>query len=49
MQDFMNRPIEHDWTDEEFISEYEKTLDIKKTAAAYCITVAEARKIINNK
>lgn len=43
----MNKPVEHNWTDEDIIREYNNYQDKKSVAKRYLITVREVTKILN--
>lgn len=47
MEEFMNKPIEHQRTDEDIIRTYNQSKSVKDTAKIWCLSAAEVRKIIN--
>ena len=46
MKDFMNKPVNYEWTKEDIIREYYKCQDKKKVARIYCISVGEVTEIL---
>lgn len=44
--DFINKPIEKEWTASDIVREYEQYQDKKAVAKIFCITVAEVNKIL---
>lgn len=46
---FINEPIEHDWTNEEIICEYNKLKNKRMVARIFCITVRELNAILDGK
>lgn len=49
MQEYMNKPVEYDWTEDDIIREYDKIQDKKKVAKIYCITVKEVTEALKQK
>lgn len=49
MREYMNKPVDHNWTEEDIINEYEKIQDKKKVAKIYCITTKEVTEILKRK
>ena len=49
MKAFMNKPVDHNWTVEDIVNEYEKIQDKKKVARIYCITTKEVTEILKQK
>ena len=46
MENFMNEPVEYNWTENDIIKEFQKSNDKKKVAKAYGITVQQVTKIL---
>ena len=46
MENFMNEPIEQNWTENDIIEEYEKYKDKKKVAKIYGITTQQVTEIL---
>lgn len=46
MENFMNTPIEYNWTENDIIEEFEKYKDKKKVAKVYGIIVQQVTKIL---
>lgn len=46
MENFMNEPVEQNWTDEDVIEEYGKYDDKKKAAKIYGITTQQVAEIL---
>lgn len=46
MENFMNTPIEYNWTENDIIKEFQKYNDKKKVAKVYGITVQQVTKIL---
>lgn len=46
MREYMNKPVDYNWTDKDIIEEYKKCQDKKKVARIYCISVKEVTEII---
>ena len=46
MKNYMNKPVDKYWTNEDIKSDYELYKDIKLVARRYQITVSEVRKIV---
>lgn len=49
MREYMDKPVDHDWTEEDIVNEYEKIQDKKKVAKIYCITTKEVTEILKRK
>ena len=49
MREYMNKPVAHDWTEEDIVNEYEKIQDKKKVARIYCISTKEVTEILKQK
>lgn len=49
MREYMNKPIDHNWTKEDIVKEYERIKDKKKVAKIYCITTKEVTEILKRK
>lgn len=49
MEQYMNEPVEYNWTDKDIIEEYKKCQDKKKVARIYCIATKEVTEIIKRK
>lgn len=49
MKAYMNKPVDHNWTEEDIVNEYEKIQDKKKVAKIYCITTKEVTDILKQK
>jgi len=47
MKEYMNKPVEKNWTNEEIVREYEKCHDKKKIAKIFSMTTKTLNKIIN--
>lgn len=45
----MNKPVEHNWTEEDVVSEYKKYNDKKKVAKIYCITTKQVNEILKSR
>lgn len=41
MEKYMNKPVDCIFTDEDIVKEYERSTDIKRVEAAYCLTNVE--------
>ena len=48
MKDFMNQPIEYEWTYRDIIDDYKKYNDMKKVADIYRIDTLRVANIIKN-
>ena len=48
MKDFMNEPVEKEWTVADIIKEYEQYQDKKAVAKIFCIAVGEVKKILKD-
>lgn len=46
MKNYMNKPVDKSWTNEDVKADYELYKDIKLVAGRYQITVSEVRKIV---
>lgn len=46
MEKYMNEPVEHDWTEDEVLVEYQKIKDKKKVAKIYCITTKQVNDLV---
>ena len=46
MKNYMNKPVDKSWTNEDVKADYELYKDIKLVARRYQITVSEVRKIV---
>lgn len=46
MKNYMNKPVDKSWTNEDVKTDYELYKDIKLVARRYQITVSEVRKIM---
>ena len=46
MENFMNEPIEQNWTENDIIEEYEKYKDKKKVAKIYGVTTQQVTEIL---
>lgn len=46
MKNYMNKPVDNSWTNEDVKADYELYKDIKLVARRYQITVSEVRKIV---
>lgn len=46
MENFMNEPVEYNWTENDVIEEFEKYKDKKMIAKIYDITVKEVAEIL---
>lgn len=49
MENFMNEPVEYDWTEEDIVEEFEKYKDKKKVAKIYDITVQQVTEILKRR
>lgn len=49
MSEFMNKPVQHEWTEENIIQEFEQCHDKKQVARIWGITVKEVGEIIKRK
>lgn len=49
MERFMNKPVDHNWTEEDIIMESERIQDKKKVAKIFRITVKEVTEILIRK
>lgn len=49
MEKYMNKPVEHNWTEEDIIAEYQKIKDKKKVAKIYCITTKQVSDILKSR
>lgn len=48
-ENFMNEPVEYNWTENDIIEEFEKYNDKKKVAKVYGITVQHVTEILKRK
>ena len=46
MENFMNEPVEQNWTENDILEEYEKYKDKKKVAKIYGITTQQVTEIL---
>ena len=46
MENFMNTPIEYNWTENDIIEEFEKYKDKKKVVKIYGVTVQQVTEIL---
>ncbi|RHM40465.1 hypothetical protein DWZ70_03045 [Mediterraneibacter gnavus] len=46
MENFMNEPVEQNWTENDIIEEYEKYKDKKKVAKVYGVTTQQVTEIL---
>lgn len=46
MKNYMNKPVDKSWTNEDVKADYKLYKDIKLVARRYQITVSEVRKIV---
>lgn len=46
MENFMNEPVEYNWTENDIIEEFEKYKDKKKVAKIYGVTVQQVTGIL---
>jgi hypothetical protein len=49
MENFMNEPVEYNWTENDIIEEFEKYKDKKKVAKIYGVTVQQVTEILAGK
>lgn len=49
MENYMNKPIPYEWTNEDIIKEYEKCQDKKKVAFIWGISVKEVNEILKQR
>lgn len=49
MTQYMNEPVDHEWTSEDVLQEYEKYQDRKKVAAVFKITTKEVGEILKKR
>lgn len=49
MGNFMNEPVEQNWTEEDIVEEFEKYKDKKKVAKIYGITTQQVTEILKRK
>lgn len=45
-EDFMNLPIEYDWTEEDIVTEFKKVGDKKSVSKIYLIPIQDVTKIL---
>ncbi|WP_313069882.1 hypothetical protein [Lacrimispora sp.] len=46
VENFINKPIPHEWTHDDIIRDYEKCQDKKKVAAIWRISVKEVNEVL---
>ena len=46
MKQYMNEPVEYNWSDKDVIAEYERSQDKRKVAKIFCITVKQVNDIL---
>lgn len=47
-ENYMNPPVDYEWTEEDVVKEYLRTKDKKRTARISCLSVSEVTKILKN-
>lgn len=46
MKEYMNKPVDHIFTDEDVINEYQQFGDVKRIAAVFCIDSKTVKEIL---
>lgn len=46
MEEFMNKPVDYEWTDQDIILEYQKYQDKRKVSKIFQITIKEINAIL---
>lgn len=46
MEEYMNNPIDHEWNDQDVVSEYQKCQDKRKVSRIFDITVKDINAIL---
>lgn len=49
MKNYMNEPVEYNWTDKDILDEFQKVKDKKKVAKVYDITVQQVTEIFERR
>lgn len=47
-ENYMNPPVDYEWTEEDVVKEYLRTKNKKRTARISCLSVSEVTKILKN-
>lgn len=46
LEEFMNKPVDHDWNDQDVYNEYCKYKDKRRVSRTFCISITELNIII---
>ena len=49
MENFINKPVDYSWTEEDVILEYEKIKNKRSVAKIFCITVKQVSDILKSR
>ena len=46
MNEYMNKPVDYEFTDNDIIMEYKRFGDVKRVAAVFCVEVKAVKQIL---